>query len=55
MSTTDEVHVDFMHVSTYVPVVFQLLRASVFLTLHEALLFPILTTLIFVVLKNGNC
>lgn len=36
MSATDEAHVDFMHVSTYIPVVFQLLRVSVFLTLLEA-------------------
>ena len=29
---------DFMHVSTYIPVIFQLLRASVLLTLLEAVL-----------------
>lgn len=38
MSTSEEVHVDFMHVSTYIPVIFQLLRASVLLTLLEAVL-----------------
>ena len=38
MSTSDEGHVDFMHVSTYIPVILQLLRASVFLTLLEAVL-----------------
>ena len=38
MSTPEEGHVDFMHVSTYIPVIFQLLRASVLLTLLEAVL-----------------
>jgi hypothetical protein len=38
MSTLEDVHVDFMHVSTYLPMIFQLLRASVFLTLLEAVL-----------------
>lgn len=38
MSTSEDGYVDFMHVSTYVPVIFQLLRASILLTLLEAVL-----------------